>query len=210
MSRVGKKPILIPENVEVKIEGQKVTVKGLKGELTKEIRPEIKVEVKENLIILSPQIPSFRKAKAKVEKKETSSIETPKQNKFATGQTKKTKALWGLSQALIFNMVKGVTEGYEKKLEIKGVGFRASLEGENLVLHVGFTHPVKIEAPEGIKFSIEKNIITVSGADIEKVSQIAAKIRKVKPPEPYKGKGIRYVGEIVRKKVGKKAITTTG
>jgi len=213
MSRVGKKPILIPENVEVKIEGQEVTVKGLKGELTKEIRPEIKVEVKENLIILSPQIPSpalVYKGGAKVEKKETSSIETPKQNKFATGQTKKTKAFWGLSRALIFNMVKGVTEGYEKKLEIKGVGFRASLEGKNLVLHVGFTHPVKIEAPEGIKFSIEKNIITVSGADIEKVSQIAAKIRKVKPPEPYKGKGIRYVGEIVRKKVGKKAITTTG
>jgi len=213
MSRVGKKPILIPENVEVKIEGQKVTVKGLKGELTKEIRPEIKVEVKDNRIIVSPQIPSpalVYKGGAKVEKKETSSIETPKQNKFATGQAKKTKAFWGLSRALIFNMVKGVTEGYEKKLEIKGVGFRASLEGENLVLHVGFTHPIKIEAPEGIKFSIEKNIITVSGADIEKVSQIAAKIRKVKPPEPYKGKGIRYVGEIVRKKVGKKAITTTG
>ena len=181
MSRVGKKPILIPENVEVKIEGQKVMIKGPKGELQREIRPEIKVETKNNQIFVSPQI-----------------------------ETKKTKAFWGLTRALIANMIKGVTEGFEKKLEIEGLGFRALLEGNDLLLYVGFTQPIKIEAPEGIKFSVEKNIITVSGADLEKVSQVAAKIRKVKPPEPYKGKGIRYLGEVVRRKVGKKAVTAIG
>ena len=179
MSRVGKKPILIPEGVEIKIERQKIIVKGPKGELSKEIRPEIKVETREGKIFVSPQ-----------------------------KETKKTKALWGLTRALLANMIKGVTEGFEKKLEIEGIGFRASVEGEDLVLYVGFTHPIRIKALEGIKFSVEKNIITVSGADLEKVSQIAAKIRKVKPPEPYKGKGIRYVGEVVRRKVGKKAVTT--
>ena len=181
MSRIGKKPILIPENVEVKIEGQKVMIKGPKGELQREIRPEIKIETKNNQIFVSPQI-----------------------------ETKKTKAFWGLTRALIANMIKGVTEGFEKKLEIVGLGFRALLEGNDLLLYVGFTQPIKIEAPEGIKFSVEKNIITVSGADLEKVSQIAAKIRKVKPPEPYKGKGIRYLGEVVRRKVGKKAVTAIG
>ena len=181
MSRIGKKPILIPENVEVKIEGQKVMIKGPKGELSREIRPEIGIEVKENKVFVMPQI-----------------------------ETKKTKALWGLTRALLANMIRGVTEGFEKKLEIEGIGFRASVEGEDLVLYVGFTHPIRIKAPEGIKFSVEKNIITVSGADLEKVSQIAAKIRKVKPPEPYKGKGIRYLGEVIRRKVGKKVVTAAG
>lgn len=181
MSRIGKKPILIPEGVDVKIDGQKVLVKGPKGELSREIRPEIKIEVKDNQIIVSPQI-----------------------------ETKQTQAFWGLSRALINNMIKGVKEGFEKKLEIEGLGFRASVENDSLSLLVGFTNPVKIVAPEDIKFSVEKNIITVSGADIEKVSQIAAKIRKAKPPEPYKGKGIKYLGEQIRRKVGKKVITTAG
>lgn len=182
MSRVGKKPIIIPEGLEVKIEGQKVKISGPKGELQKEIRPEIKVEVRENKIFVSPQI-----------------------------ETKKTKALWGSARAHLANMVKGLTEGFEKKLEIEGLGFRASLVKENILeLLVGFTHPVRIEAPEGVKFSVEKNIITVSGRDIEKVSQTAAKIRKAKPPEPYKGKGIKYVGEVVRRKAGKKVVTTAG
>jgi len=178
MSRVGKKPILIPEGVEVKIEGNIVTIKGPKGELQKEIRPEIGVEISEGKIVVSPKI-----------------------------ETKKTKAIWGLTRALLSNMIKGVTEGYEKKLEIEGLGYRALLEGTDLLLYVGFTHPVKIKASEGIKFSIEKNIITVAGIDKELISQIAAKIRKIKPPEPYKGKGIRYLGEVVRRKVGKKAVT---
>jgi len=178
MSRVGKKPILIPEGVEVKIEGQRVTIKGPKGELTKEFRPEIKIKVEENKIFVSPQI-----------------------------ETKKTKAFWGLSRSLISNMVKGVIEGFEKKLEIEGLGFKAQLADDILELFVGFSHPVKIKAPENIKFSVEKNIITVSGPDLEKVSQTAAKIRKAKPAEPYKGKGIKYLGEQIRRKVGKKVAT---
>jgi len=189
MSRVGKKPILIPENVEVKIEGQKVIIKGPKGELSREIRPEIKVEVKGNQIFVFPK------------------KETPKENKLPTGQAKKTKAFWGLTRTLLANMIKGVKEGYEKKLEIEGLGFKALVEGEDLKLLVGFTHPVKIKAPQDIKFLVEKNVITVSGIDKEKVGQISATIRKVKPPEPYKGKGIRYQGEIVRRKVGKRVVT---
>jgi len=179
MSRVGKKPILIPENVEVKIEGQKVIIKGPKGELSREIRPEIKAEVKDNQIFVFPK-----------------------------EETKKTKAFWGLTRTLLANTIKGITEGYEKKLEIEGLGFKALVEGEDLKLLVGFTHPVKIKAPQDIKFSVEKNVITVSGIDKEKVGLVAAMIRKVKPPEPYKGKGIRYQGEIVRRKVGKRAVTT--
>ncbi|MBU4299306.1 50S ribosomal protein L6 [Patescibacteria group bacterium] len=180
MSRVGKKPILIPENVEVKIENQTVKIKGPKGELSRQIRPEIRVGVKENKIFVVPY-----------------------------KESKKTKAFWGLTRGLIFNMVKGVKEEYEKKLEIEGLGYKASLEGKDLVLFVGFTNPVKIMAPEGIKFSVEKNVIVVSGYDKELVGQLAAKIRKTRPPEPYKGKGIRYFGEVIRRKEGKKAATTT-
>ncbi len=180
MSRVGKKPILIPESVKVKIEGQTVIVKGPKGELQKKIRPEIKVEEREGKIFISPQ-----------------------------RETKRTEAFWGLTRTLIFNMVKGITEGYEKKMQIQGVGYKANLEGENLVLHIGFSHPVKIKKPEGINFLIEKNIITVSGINKELVGQVAAKIRSIRPPEPYKGKGIRYLGERVRRKAGKKVVTAT-
>lgn len=177
MSRVGKKPIIIPENVEVKIENQKVLVRGPKGELLREIRPEIDIEIKDKEIRVFPKI-----------------------------ETKKTKAFWGLTRTIIFNMIKGVTEGFEKKLEIHGLGFKARMDGKDLILEVGFTHPVKIKSPEGIDFSVEKNIITVFGIDKELVGQIAAKIRAVYPPEPYKGKGIKYVGEEIRRKVGKKAI----
>jgi len=180
MSRVGKKPILIPEGVEIKIEDQKVKILGPKGELEREIRPEIRVELKEGKIFVLPKI-----------------------------ETKKTKAFWGLTRSLLANAIEGVTSGFKKKLQIEGLGFRASLEGDNLVLQVGFTHPVKLKTPGGIKFSVEKNIITVSGINKELVGKIAAKIRKVKPPEPYKGKGIRYLGEVIRKKVGKKVATTT-
>lgn len=179
MSRIGKKPILIPDGVEVKIEDSKITIKGPKGELQREIRPEIKIEIKEGKILTIPE-----------------------------KETKKTKAFWGLTRALVFNMVKGVTEGYKKKLQMEGVGYKANLEGEDLILQVGFSHPVKIKKTEGIEFSVEKNIITVSGIDNELVGQLAAKIRAVRPPEPYKGKGIRYVGEQVRRKAGKKAAAT--
>ncbi len=175
MSRIGKKPILIPENLEVKIEGQKVIIKGPKGELQKEIRPEIKVEIREGQIFVLPQ-----------------------------RETKQTKAFWGLTRALLANAIEGVSSGFEKKLQIEGIGFRANLEEDVLVLKVGFTNSIKLKAPEGVKFSVEKNIISVSGVDKELVGKTAAKIRKVRPPEPYKGKGIRYLGEVIRKKVGKK------
>ncbi len=186
MSRIGKKPIEIPEGVEVKIEGQKIFVKGPKGELRREVRPEIKIEVIDNKILVNP----FPEG-------------------IAAGN-KATKAFWGLTRALISNMVKGVTQEYVRKLEIAGVGFKAVASGEDLELSVGFSHTIKIKAPEGVKFLVEKNIITVSGIDIEKVSLTAAKIRKARPAEPYKGKGIKYLGEIIRKKVGKKVITTAG
>ena len=189
MSRIGKKPIEIPEGVEVRAEGDKVKVKGPKGELEKEFSSEIKIELKEGKIFVSPQ------------------TETLQKNKFTTGQAKKTKALWGLTRALISNLILGVTHGFEKKLEIEGLGYRALTEGEELTLQIGFTHPVKIKAPAGIKFLVEKNIITVLGTDKELVGQIAAKIRKVRPPEPYKGKGIRYAGEQIRRKAGKRAAT---
>ena len=192
MSRVGKKPILIPENVEVKIEGQRIVVKGPKGELQRDIRPEIGIEIKD--YNLPTTLPSSAGPSGKI-------FVSPKI------ETKRTRAFWGLTRALLFNMIKGVTEGYERKLEIEGIGFRVGLEGNDLILYVGFSHPVKVKEPQGVNFSVEKNIITVSGIDKELVSQTAANIRKVKPPEPYKGKGIRYAGEVIRRKVGKKVVT---
>lgn len=179
MSRIGKKPILIPENVEVKLENGKIVVKGPKGELQREIRPEIKILIKRKKISVIPYKP-----------------------------TKKTKAFWGVTRALLFNMIKGVTGGYEKKLQIDGVGYRAKVEGDKLVLQVGFSHPVEVKQPQGIKFSVEKNIINISGIDKEMVGQITAKIRAIRPPEPYKGKGIKYEGEVIRRKAGKKVVTT--
>lgn len=181
MSRIGRKPILIPAGVEVKIDGQKISVKGPKGELQREICPEIKAEVKEGSVTIAPQ-----------------------------AETKRTKALWGLTRALVFNMVKGVTEGYEKKLQVEGVGYKANIEGDNLVLKLGFSHLVKVGQPAGIKFTVEKNVISVAGFDKELVGQLAAKIRKVCPPEPYKGTGIKYFGEIIKRKAGKKVVTAGG
>jgi len=181
MSRIGKKPITIPESVEIKIDDRKVTVKGPRGELFKEFHPEIIIEMKENKVFISPKT-----------------------------EDKQIRALWGLTRALTANMVKGVTEGFEKKLEIEGVGFKAQVAGDTLELFVGFSHSIKIKAPENINFLVEKNIITVSGTDLEKVSQTAAKIRKAKPAEPYKGKGIKYLGEVIRRKAGKRVATTAG
>jgi len=181
MSRIGKKPILIPKGVDVKIEGDLVKVKGPKGELSQKIRPEIKIEINKGKIFVSPRI-----------------------------ETKKTKALWGLTRTLLSNNIKGVVEGYEKKLQIEGLGYKAGIEGENLILRVGFSHLVKFEPPQEIKLVVDKNIITVSGASKELVGQVAAKIRKIRPPEPYKGKGIRYLGEVVKIKPGKKVVTTAG
>jgi len=181
MSRIGKKFILIPKGVDVKIEKDKILIKGPKGELSQAIRPEIEVSLKEDKIFVSPKI-----------------------------QVKKTSSFWGMTRALLANMVKGVTDGFEKKLEIKGIGFKSNLEGEDLVLQVGFSHPVKVKKIEGIKFGVEKNIITISGFDKQLVGETAARIKRIKPPDAYKDKGIRYLGEVVKKKEGKKAVASTG
>lgn len=179
MSRIGKQPIQIPENVEVKISQDEIKIKGPKGELNQSIPSQIKVVSKEKELIVTPR-----------------------------QKTKETPALWGLFRSLIFNMVQGVIQGFEKKLEIEGVGYKASLQGNKLVLNLGFSHPIEIEAPAGIEFKVDKNIITVSGIDKQLVGQLAAKIRAQRKPEPYKGKGIHYLGEVIRRKAGKKAVGT--
>jgi len=176
MSRIGKKPITIPAGVEVKIDKDTLEVKGPKGKLSMKLFSQINVEIKDNEILLTPRKEDL-----------------------------KSKALWGLSRTLISNMVDGVTKGFEKRLEINGVGFKAGVEGKKLVLNVRLSHTVDIDAPEEIEFKVEKNVIIVTGINKELVGQISAAIRRVKPPEPYKGKGIKYSYEIIRKKLGKKA-----
>ena len=176
MSKIGKKPIDIPAGITVSADSNNVAVKGSKGELSVTVDSIIKVEVKDNKVVLSL-------------KKET----------------KKANALWGLSRSLIANMIYGIEKGYEKELELQGVGYKVAQKGNDLELNLGFSHPVNFKAPEGIEFKIEKNKITISGIDKQLVGQVTADIRSLKKPEPYKGKGIRYVGEQVRRKVGKKA-----
>ncbi|PIS31820.1 MAG: 50S ribosomal protein L6 [Candidatus Portnoybacteria bacterium CG08_land_8_20_14_0_20_40_83] len=183
MSRIGKQPIPIPEKVEVKINGDILIAKGPKGELMRQLPKNIGAKVENGNILIFPD--------SKV-----------------NSTDKKVMALWGLSRALIFNLVKGVKEGYEKKLEIEGVGYRAAIQGNKLVLSLGFSHPVEIEAPKGIEFKVEKNVITVAGIDKQLVGQVAADIRSRRKPEPYKGKGIRYQGEVIKIKAGKKAVST--
>jgi large subunit ribosomal protein L6 len=177
MSRVGKKPIIIPEGVEVTIENNLVTVKGPKATLGRQINEVVKIEQKENEIIVSVD------------------------NELDTNQ----RAQWGTARAVIANLVKGVTEGFSKKLEVNGVGYRVSLSGRTLVLNVGYSHEVKFELPEGIDATVEGNVITINGANTDLVGEVAANIRSVRKPEPYKGKGIKYVGEVIRRKAGKAA-----
>lgn len=184
MSRIGKKPIKIPEGVTIQIEGGNVSVTGPKGNLSFGFRPEIKVSVSDNSV-----------------------------NVDRVAETAKAKSLHGLSRTLLENMVLGVTAGWNKGLELVGVGYRAVVEGTDLVLNVGFSHPVKFPAPGGITFEVADNTrINVSGRDKQLVGETAAKIRRIRPPEPYKGKGIRYVGEVIRRKAGKavKAVGATG
>lgn len=176
MSRIGKQPVKIEKGVDVKIESGMIFVKGPKGELKRSLLDSIDTKIENDQIIVTP----------KNEKNET-------------------RAFWGLQRSLIFNMIEGVTKGFTKKLELVGVGYKANLQGNDLVIDIGFSHPVKVEAPQGITFAAEKTSITISGIDKELVGQIASSIRKIRKPEPYKGKGIRYVGEVVRKKLGKKA-----
>ncbi len=177
MSRIGKNPIQIPQGVTVTINESLVTVNGPKGTLNMKVHPVISVAMEGSEVVVKPK-----------EGKE-----------LAKGAS----ALWGMTRALVNNLIVGVTQGYEKKLELQGVGYRAELKGKTLVLSVGFSHPVEIPAPEGISFVVDKNIVTISGIDKYLVGETAARIRKVRKPEPYKGKGIRYVGEHVRRKEGK-------
>jgi large subunit ribosomal protein L6 len=179
MSRIGKKPIEIPSGVNVTISDGKINVKGPKGEIELKTRPEIKIEINGNQINLTPAI-----------------------------ESKATPALWGTARSILSNAVNGVATGFEKKLEIEGVGYKANIEGNGLLIEVGYSHPVKFEKPQGIEFATAKNVITISGADKKLVGETAAQIRKIRPPEPYKGKGIRYVGEKIRRKLGKKATAT--
>ena len=177
MSRIGKIPVTIPSGVEVTIEGQDVRVKGPKGELSHTVAEPITVAKAEDGAL---------------------SVERP-------NDERKSKALHGLSRTLISNMVIGVTEGYEKKLEIVGVGYRVAAKGPTeLEFALGFSHPVIVKAPEGITFAVEKpTAFSVIGIDKQAVGEVAANIRKIRKPEPYKGKGVRYAGEHVRRKVGK-------
>ncbi len=180
MSRIGKQPIEMPSGVEIKIDGRKVELKGPKGTLMVGLPQGIRVESAENTIVVSP-----------------------------ITERKSLIAFWGLSRALIANAVKGVTEGYVKVLEFQGVGYRAQGQGNKIELNLGFSHPINYVAPEGIDFKVEKNVITISGIDKQMVGEVAAQIRKLRKPEPYKGAGIRYQGEKIRRKAGKKAATTT-
>lgn len=175
MSRIGNAAIKIPEGVKIEIEGHIIKVIGSLGELSLRFNQDLKVKIDDNQII--------------VERKDDSNL---------------VKAMHGLTRSLIANMVTGVVSGWQKKLELVGVGYRASVSGDKLILNVGFSHPVEVVAPEGVKFTVTDNTkIEVSGISRELVGQVAASIRGVKPPEPYKGKGIRLAGEYVKRKAGK-------
>lgn len=169
-------PVELPEGVEASVSGTRVKVKGPKGELERTFRSELTIKLEDGVITVE-----------------------------RSSDLPKVRALHGLTRSLINNMVQGVSQGFEKVLQVEGVGYRPSMQGSDLVLNVGYSHPVTIEPPPGIEFEVDERprLIKVQGADKEMVGQVAAEIRKVRPPEPYKGKGIRYFGEIVRRKAGK-------
>ena len=175
MSRIGKKPIEIPTGVTITINGDVVTVKGPKGELTRSFNSDIEIKVEENVINLS-----------------------------RPSESKEHRSIHGTTRSLLANMVEGVSKGFEKSLELIGVGYRAQKQGKKLVLNVGYSHPVEFEPEEGVEVEVPSNTkIIVKGINKERVGALAANIRQVRPPEPYKGKGIRYEGEVVRRKEGK-------
>ncbi len=178
MSRLGKLPIALPSGTQAKIENGFLVIKGPKGELKEKINPLAKLELSDKEIVVS------------VNDKED----------------KKQRAIWGLYRSLVNNMVDGVNNGFQKKLEINGVGYRVSLSGNKLVLNLGFSHQVNFSLPQGVSAAVEANIITLSGANKQQVGEIAAQIRKIRKPEPYKGKGIKYADEILRRKAGKTAV----
>lgn len=176
MSKIGKKPVKIPEGVQVTLEGSRVKTQGTKGELSFALPPGIKVEISDGNIAVLRSL-----------------------------ETKYVKSLHGTVQRVLENATHGVSEGWSKQLELVGTGYRARLEGQDLVLAIGFSHPVRFSPPEGIVFTMAENNVIVSGVDKHTVGQVAANIRAVRPPEPYKGKGIKYTGEYIRRKAGKAA-----
>lgn len=175
MSRIGKQPIALPSGVTVTVKAPEVTVQGPKGTLTFRLHHRLNVTPEGSNIVVSVPSPDNRND----------------------------RALWGLGRQLVANAVEGVSKGFEKRLEITGVGFKAVPQGANLVLNLGFSHPITFSPPAGITLAVEKNVIVVTGTDKQVVGEVAATIRRLKPPEPYKGKGIKYVGEIIRRKAGK-------
>lgn len=177
MSRIGKKPIDIPAGVQVQISGSLVKVKGPKGELSVNLPPRVLAALENNQFKVSVTDEKLRSD----------------------------RALWGLSARLMANLIEGVTNGFEKKLELQGIGYKAAVAGEGLELQIGYSHPVKFPLPPGIKAAVEKNVITISGIDKQLVGNTAAAIRALRKPEPYKGKGIRYLGETIKLKPGKAA-----
>lgn len=178
MSRIGRKPIQIPSGVEVNVVGQRVTVKGPKGTLFVDLHPHISIsENPEHQILVAV--------------KDTEDI--------------KDRALWGLFRKLVSNAVEGVQKPFEKKLEFIGVGYRVSVSGSTVHMEVGFSHPVDFQLPQGVTGAVEKNVLTISGIDKHAVGEMSAQIRRIRPPEPYKGKGIKYVEEVIRRKAGKAA-----
>ncbi|MGD2068366.1 MAG: 50S ribosomal protein L6 [Gemmatimonadota bacterium] len=177
MSRIGKQPVEIPKGVEVEVEGQTISVKGSKGDLSFDFHPEMTVKVEDGEVVVTRPSDSANH-----------------------------KALHGLTRSLISNMVEGVTEGFSRRLEIVGVGYRAEKKGKGITLNLGFSHPIHYEAPEGVELEVpDQTTVVVRGADKQAVGQTAAEIRSFRPPEPYKGKGIRYQGEHIRRKAGKTA-----
>lgn len=177
MSKIGKKIIQVPKGVDIKIDGLSVSVKGPKGELKMEVSSSVSIAISDGNLSVSLKEGSDR------------------------------SDIWGLTRALIFNMIKGVTDGFEKNLEFEGVGYKANVKGDELELNLGYSHPITVKAPAGISFKVEKGTIKVIGIDKELVGHVAAEIKSKRLPEPYKGKGIRYAGEVIRRKAGKKAAT---
>ncbi|MBI5126215.1 MAG: 50S ribosomal protein L6 [Candidatus Taylorbacteria bacterium] len=177
MSRIAKKPLVVPEKTEITNANGTVTVKGPLGTLTRYFKPVIGIEVTPEGVVLTPH-----------------------------NQTLETLALWGTYAAHLRNMIAGVHKPFEKKLIVEGIGYKSDVKGKELHMSLGFSHPVKLTIPETLKVTADKNVITVSGLDIEVVGQFVAKVRSQKKPEPYKGKGIRYDGEVIRRKQGKKSV----
>ncbi len=176
MSRIGKKPVDVPSGVTAAVNGQDVKVKGPKGELAFRVHDDVVVEFKDGKVSVQPR-----------------------------SETKQARAMWGMSRTMVSNLVEGVTKGFEKKLEISGVGYRASIQGKNLVLALGYSHDVVYPIPDGIQIATAKPTeITITGVDRQRVGQVAAEIRDFRRPEPYKGKGVKYAGEFIFRKEGKK------